>query len=85
MVRRTGSIELLIDGLPTGTAILPLFMVMISSTGVSIGHDHGSPVSTRYQPPYAFTGTLFEIVIQLLTAEETDTLVAKQRSEMSRQ
>ena len=38
-------------------------MSMISSVGPSIGHDHGSPVSDRYQAPFAFTGRLRRVAI----------------------
>ena len=40
---------------------------MMSSVGPSVGYDHGSPVSTRYQAPFPFEGTLHEVVIQLLS------------------
>ena len=59
-------------------------MRMISSIGASVGRDHGSAVSARYEAPYEFTGELHEIVIELgsRTALETQTTA---RSEMSRQ
>ena len=38
---------------------------MMSSVGPSVGYDHGSAVSTRYEAPFPFTGTLHEVVIQL--------------------
>ena len=41
---------------------------MMSSVGASVGYDHGSAVSTRYDAPFAFTGTLHEVVIQLVSA-----------------
>ena len=37
-----------VDGVDAGRADLPLFMRMISSVGASVGYDHGSAVSTRY-------------------------------------
>ena len=88
-VRRTGSatgtIEMLVDDTPCGSAELPLFMRMISSVGTSIGYDHGSAVSQRYTGPFPFSGTLHEVVIQLLTREEAAALVARAAAEMSRQ
>ena len=59
-----------VDGAPAGSAELPLFMRMMSSVGPSIGYDHGSAVSTRYEAPFAFTGTLHEVVIQLAVARQ---------------
>ncbi len=86
--RTTGSVELTIDGQPAGRADLPLYMRMISSVGASIGHDHGSAVSARYQAPFAFSGTLHELVIQLpvrAAADATAEAEATARSELSRQ
>ncbi len=79
----TASIE--IDGSPCGEAELPLFMRMISSIGPSIGFDHGSPVSPRYEAPFPFTGTLEQIEIQLLEQVAPDAAGVAARAEMSRQ
>jgi len=32
---------------------------------VSIGNDHGSTVSGRYHAPFAFSGTLHDVTVQL--------------------
>ena len=82
---RSGSIGLAIDGEPCGAGTLPLFMRMTSSVGPSIGHDHGSPVSPRYEAPFPFTGTLHEIEIQLLSKADAEARDALARAEMSRQ
>lgn len=75
-IRRTGStvgaIELIVDDEVCGSAEVPLFMRMISSVGASIGHDHGSAVSSRYSGPFPFSGTLHDLTIQLLTRDESD-------------
>ena len=81
----TGTVGLLVDGRPAGTADLPLFMRMISSVGASVGYDHGSAVSSRYEAPFAFAGTLHEVTIQLLSREDVETTAARAASEMSRQ
>ncbi|MED5221091.1 MAG: arylsulfatase [Actinomycetota bacterium] len=91
--RTTGWVEVAIDGKACGRASIPSYMRMVSSVGSSIGHDHGSAVSGRYQAPFAFTGTLHEVVIQLPQrrargADPTsvpDEAVATARAEMSRQ
>jgi len=75
-------IALAIDGTDVGRAKLGLAMRMISSVGASIGFDHGSPVSTRYEGMFPFAGILHEVDIQLggkVSAEATA------RAEMSRQ
>jgi arylsulfatase len=80
-----GSMALEVDGRPAGSAELPLLMRMMSSVGPSIGYDHGSAVSNRYEAPFAFTGTLHEIVIQLLSPQDLQARAAEATAEMSRQ
>ena len=59
---------------------------MISSVGPSVGYDHGSAVSSRYRAPFAFSGTLHEVVIQLVSPQrERQRAAATARAEMSRQ
>jgi arylsulfatase len=60
-------------------------MRMMSSVGPSIAYDHGSAVSNRYEAPFAFTGTLHEIVIQLLSPQDLHARAAEAAAEMSRQ
>jgi arylsulfatase A-like enzyme len=80
-----GTMAVSVDGVPAGSADLPLFMRMMSSVGPSIAYDHGSPVSNRYEAPFAFTGTLHEIVIQLLSLQDLEARAAEGAAEMSRQ
>ena len=87
--RRTGgsvgTMQVLIDGNPAGDARLPLYMRMISSIGASVGQDHGSAVSTRYQAPFEFAGELHKVEIQLIERAAPGTEAAEAASEMSRQ
>ena len=80
-----GSMAVSVDGTPAGSAELALFMRMMSSVGPSIAYDHGSPVSNRYEAPFAFTGTLHEVVIQLLSLQDLEAQAAEAAAEMSRQ
>ena len=82
---RDGSIELAVDGTEAGRGETSLFMRMISSVGSSVGYDHGSAVSTRYDSPFPFTGTLHEVEIQLITRAAPGSDEAEARAEMSRQ
>ncbi len=82
---RAGSFELKVNDTPSGRADLPLYMRMVSSIGQSIGSDHGSQVSTRYSGAFPFTGTLHEIVIQLLSRGAPGTKEAMARTENARQ
>jgi arylsulfatase len=64
--RRTGrqaDVELLVDGQVTGELHLDRIMSIMSSTGPSVGRDHGSAVSDRYRAPFAFTGRLHRVDI----------------------
>jgi arylsulfatase len=83
----TGRVDLVIDGQAAGGADLGLYMTMISSVGPSIGSDHGSAVSARYRAPFAFSGTLHEVVIELLSRADVDAELAEidARTEMGRQ
>ncbi len=60
-------------------------MRMVSSVGSSVGYDHGSPVSERYDAPYAFTGDLHEVVIRVPERRSDAEKKAAAESEMSRQ
>ena len=61
---RRGTVSIDFDGVQVATVEVPLYMSMMSSVGPSIGHDHGSAVSTRYSAPFAYTGDLREVVIE---------------------
>ena len=82
---RTGTASIEIDGTECGSADLPLFMLMMSSVGPSVGFDHGSAVSNRYRSPFPFTGTLHEVVIQASPERMKDTAAAEMAAEMGRQ
>jgi len=81
---RKGTVEIALDGFNVGTVEVPLYMGMMSSIGPSVGFDHGSSVSTRYESPYHYTGVLHEVVIQA-SQRSKDAAAAAARSEMSRQ
>jgi arylsulfatase A-like enzyme len=56
---------LLIDGMPAGSIESRLgFVNFISWTGLDIGRDRGSPVST-YKSPFAFTGKLIKVTVTM--------------------
>lgn len=80
-----GSVEIFIDGQACGSGDIPLYMRMISSVGASIGYDHGSAVSARYQAPFAYSGSLSEVTIQLVSARDSQTQADEAATEMSRQ
>ena len=85
----TGHATLVIDGQACGRAEIPFVMFIVSSIGPSVGYDHGSPVSDRYDSPFAFAGTLDRVDIQIISgrdaAAEAANADAIARAEMSRQ
>ena len=85
---QTGTARLVIDGADAGSVEIPYVMAIMSSIGPSVGQDHGSQVSERYDHPFAFEGTLARLDIVLLSpsqAQEADAARAEQRAAMARQ
>jgi arylsulfatase len=86
--RRTGkggTASVTIDGEHCGEVEIPTIMRVISSVGASIGFDHGSAVSDRYEAPFNFQGTLTRLDIQLVTPRPDDAAASEALSIMSRQ
>jgi arylsulfatase len=89
--RRTGrgaEVTLVIGGRDCGNLSVPFAMTMISSVGPSVGYDHGSPVSQRYQGHYPFEGQLARLDVSLVrggNAEDAAGAEAEERSAMARQ
>ena len=86
----TGVATLVVDEQPVGEMTVPFVMRMITSAGASVGHDHGSPVSTRYTGGFPFEGRLEVVEIQLVDHRVSDAdraaqLAAEERSAMGRQ
>jgi len=87
--RRTGkegNATLVIDGQACGTIDVPFVMNIISSIGPSVAHDHGSPVSDRYEDSFPFAGTLHQVDIQLVErSAAADADASDARAAMGRQ
>ena len=63
---RTG--VLVVDGTDVARGVLPHdlpFRWQIGGAGLTIGYDRGFPVSDDYTPPFAFRGTLHEVVFEI--------------------
>lgn len=82
---RSATVELFIDDTPAGSGTIPWLMGTISSVGPSIGYDAGSTVSPEYEGPFAFSGTLDQIDIQLVSRRDQLAKEAQMKEEMSRQ
>ena len=87
--RRTGGpaeATLVIAGQPAGRLQLDKVMAMMSSVGPSIGYDHGSPVSQRYQAPFPFAGRLRRLEIDVdPSGRHRQDAEIEQTTEMARQ
>jgi arylsulfatase len=61
-----GQARLEIDGIVAATAGIPRFTPVrfsITDAGLTCGADTGSPVTTRYDAPFEFTGTVRDVVV----------------------
>ncbi len=80
-----GHASLVIDEEPDGTVEIPLVLRMLSTTGASVGFDHGSAVSEHYGAPFAFQGTLERLDVQLVSPPSRDAGSAEARAILARQ
>jgi arylsulfatase len=76
---------LTINGSPAGSGHFPFVMRIISSTGMSIGVDHGSPVSKLYDDEFTFQGVLRHVDIQLISQNASEEQETASREGMARQ
>ena len=62
-----GRAQLYVDGKLVGAGDLPVTIPLSLSLsgGFVCGADPGSPVSDAYQPPFAFDGTLYNVVVDV--------------------
>jgi hypothetical protein len=76
---------LLIDGVPAGTLRMRSgFNNFVSWSGLDIGRDRSSPVSTLYAAPFEFDGRLIRVTVTLDAPQGIDG-TAVGRAEMARQ
>ena len=80
-----GWVEVSIDGQACGRGTIPRYLLTFASVGLSVGEDRGSAVSTRYQAPFAFTGTLHDVTVQLPDGRDSSHDDASAKSEWARQ
>jgi arylsulfatase len=83
--KNDADVALTIDGRKAGSYHLPVLMRMMSTIGMSIGRDQGSPVSKRYEGEFAFVGKLERVDIQLVSQDGTEEKVTAAREGMARQ
>jgi len=78
--------QLYIDGKLVGQADIPVTnpIMLGLASGVAVGADPGSPVTDKYDAPFAFTGTLYNVTIDVSGDLIVDT-EAEMRAIMARQ
>jgi arylsulfatase len=63
---RRGRGTLMIDGKAVGSVDIPKTWPTHGTTaGLTCGQDVGAPVSDAYTPPFAFTGTIHRVIVDL--------------------
>lgn len=84
-----GKITLTINDEDCGSAQVPFVLRVVSSMGMDIGRDALSPVTDDYPAPFAFSGTIRRIEVNLLKyrvpSEAKEDAEARQRTEMAKQ
>jgi arylsulfatase len=63
-----GPVSVLVDGAVVASVDLPIdlpFRWQVASAGLFVGRDRGLPVCDDYEPPFPFTGTIGEVVIEV--------------------
>jgi len=67
-----GPVKLYVDGEAVADGRLPVnlpFRWQIGGAGLLVGRDRGFPVCDDYEPPFAFTGTMHQIVLEIPSLE----------------
>ena len=74
-----GHARLYINDKLVGQADFPFTIPLLVSLGggLSVGRNPGSPVSQLYQPPFAFTGTIFKVTADLSGQSLQDPVAAQ--------
>src|SRR5262249_44410099 len=72
------NVKLFVDGQPIGSGDLPVTIPLTLglAAGVSVGADAGAPVMTDYTAPFAFTGTVKKVLVDV-TGEPIEDKAAK--------
>ena len=83
--KRSAFVTLTVDGDIVGSGEIPWMMSTISSVGMSVALDAGSPVSREYAAPFAFEGDLQTMEFQLISRQDAEARKAELAAEMARQ
>jgi hypothetical protein len=68
-------VELVIDGAVVAEHEIPRttpYRFALAGEGLCCGYDDGTPVSERYEAPFEFTGTIHEVVLDVVGTPVVD-------------
>ncbi|HLB23065.1 MAG TPA: arylsulfatase [Dehalococcoidia bacterium] len=82
-----GVVRLFVDGEQVGEMTLAVTIPVLAGPGESlqVGREVGAPVTDAYEAPFAFTGTLYRVVVDLRGHEPPRDLEQEAVVEMARQ
>jgi arylsulfatase len=83
--KRDADATLTINGVEDATIHLPFMMRMMSTKGISVGRDIGSPVSLEYDGEFPFEGRFDRVEIQLISGSKKEEQETAAREGMARQ
>lgn len=82
---RRGTVTISLDGTDLGSAEIPTIIRMLGSTGVDIGCDRLSTVVDDYEGPFAFTGEIERVTVQVEGRRDRRDAAAAARAEAAKQ
>jgi arylsulfatase len=82
-----GSVRLFVDGKQIGDGTIPRTVPFLYGlgSGFAIGRDDGAPVTDDYTAPFAFTGTINRVIVDVSGPEPPRDLVQEAAIELARQ
>ncbi len=82
-----GDVRLYVDGKQIGEGSIPRTVPFLYGlgSGFQIGRDDGAPVTEEYAAPFAFTGTINRVIVDVSGPEPPRDLVQEAAIEMARQ
>jgi arylsulfatase len=83
----SGDVRLYVDGKQIGEGSLPRTVPFLYGlgSGFSVGYDEGAPVTDEYAAPFAFTGKINRVIVDVSGPEPPRDLVQETAIELARQ